>query len=267
EQAAQERALADAVAAEQRVDRPASDGQRDRVEDQPAAVANREAAHVHDRLGGDPCRRIRCRFRHRPVSAHFRPPLSSPSGHAAFSTVAASLRLAPRFEASEAYRSAPSRSVRLRSAAGIEGGRSATNVPSPRRVSSTPASTRRWYAFAAVLGLMRSARARSRTDGIAAPGARAPAATSCRTPSSIWLQIGTGSAGLTRMRAGGRGLICINVLVQWYGVKPEAARGMGSPAWASDYPWAHRPLVAALPGASRGQLCRPAEPRMLGSRR
>ena len=65
------------------------------------------------------------------------------SDQAECSAAVASACDAPRFAASVASRDAPSRRTRARSAGDIAGGRSATNVPSPRRASTMPASARR----------------------------------------------------------------------------------------------------------------------------
>src|SRR4029450_1135907 len=63
---------------------------------------------------------------------------------------------------------------------------------------------------------MRSARARSRTEGRGGAGASAREATRCRTPSSIWLQSGVGSAASRRIRGPGAGGIqCHSVLVPY----------------------------------------------------
>ena len=122
---------------------PARHGEATSVEDERPAVADRQASHLDDGAAASAARRT--------ARSSPRPPFAS--GLAVRPGRAAAPRpprRASRRGSRRATRSArrASRSARPVSPAGIAGGRSATNVPSPRRVSSTPASTSRWYALA-----------------------------------------------------------------------------------------------------------------------
>ena len=138
EEHAEERGLAGAVAAEQGEDRAAGHAQGQPLDHARAAVAHREPVHLEGRARGGG---------HGVVSALIAC-LPSPSARRPARPTAAPRRPppAPRPGSRRAWPGAwpPPAARRALSAAGIAGGRSATNVPSPRRVSRIPASTRRW---------------------------------------------------------------------------------------------------------------------------